>query len=62
MKMGPWTENILDNDKHYITLFVIVDQFEGQSQLLEAHKFEGRNPGFKPIQSFIANVSVEALN
>lgn len=39
IKLGPWVENIMENGtKHYITIFTIVDQFEGEPQLLEPHK------------------------
>jgi 8-oxo-dGTP diphosphatase len=37
---GPWTNDMVDENKHYITIFVFVDQFEGQPQLLEPHKCE----------------------
>lgn len=40
--LGPWVENTMDDGKkHYITLFVIVNQFEGELQLLEPEKCAG---------------------
>ena len=41
VKLGPWVDNIIDGDKHYITLFAFVDQFEGTLELLEPNKCEG---------------------
>ncbi|CCB86710.1 nudix hydrolase 1 [Parachlamydia acanthamoebae UV-7] len=42
LKIGPWVENIMDaGKKHYITLFVFVDSFSGEPQLLEPDKCEG---------------------
>lgn len=61
--LGSWTENVLDNGtKHYISLFVIVDQFEGTLQLMEPEKCiswkwfsweELPSPLFAPLASFI---------
>ena len=34
-------QHAVEGDKHYITLFVFVDAFEGEVQLLEPHKCEG---------------------
>ena len=62
LELGPWTNDIIDGTKHYITLFVFVTQFEGQLQLLEPHKCEGwewfswsalPTPLFLPVQSLI---------
>lgn len=40
--LSSWVENVMENgQKHYITLFVIVNQFEGEVQLLEPDKCEG---------------------
>ena len=61
--LGPWVENVMENGKkHYITLFVHVDQFEGELQLLEPDKCEGWHwfswnalpqPLFAPFDSLI---------
>lgn len=41
IKLGPWVNNVIDDDKHYITLFAFVEQFEGTLELLEPNKCEG---------------------
>ena len=66
-RLGPWVENVLDNGtKHYITLFVIVDQYEGELQLLEPDKCECwqwfrwdalPSPLFAPLSSYIKSLS-----
>jgi len=38
--LGPWVSDVIE-DKHYITLFVLVDAFEGELTLMEPHKCEG---------------------
>jgi 8-oxo-dGTP diphosphatase len=63
MRLGPWTENILDEGtKHYITIFIFIDQFEGQVVLLEPQKCEQWDwfswgllpePLFAPIPHFL---------
>jgi 8-oxo-dGTP diphosphatase len=60
--LGPWVENVMENGKkHYITLYVRVDQFEGEVQLLEPDKCEEWHwflwnelptPLFAPMDSF----------
>jgi 8-oxo-dGTP diphosphatase len=40
-RLGPWTNDRIDQDKHYVTLFVFVDQFKGDLKLMEPHKCEG---------------------
>ncbi len=37
---GPWVNNVME-EKHYVTLFVFVDQFKGEPQLLEPDKCNG---------------------
>lgn len=70
LKLGPWTQNVIDEQKHYITLFVIVNDFEGDPHLLEAHKCEGWEwyrwdelpmPLFHPIISLIESIGLEEL-
>lgn len=39
-KTGRWSNNIIDQDKHYITLFAEIDRFEGEPKLLEPDKCE----------------------
>jgi 8-oxo-dGTP diphosphatase len=41
MRPGPWVNDIIEKDKHYVTLFVFVEDFEGEPQLMEPHKCEG---------------------
>ncbi len=42
LQLGPWVENIMEEgQKHYITIFVFVDQFHGELTLLEPNKCEG---------------------
>lgn len=71
LRLGPWTENVMENDKHYITLFVFVDHFVGEPKLLEPHKCEGWEwfawdelpaPLFLPIQSLITKVGLKDLH
>jgi 8-oxo-dGTP diphosphatase len=63
VRLGPWVENMMeDNQKHYITLFVFIDQFIGELTLLEPHKCDGWDwftwedlpkPLFSPIPSLL---------
>ncbi len=40
--LGPWVENVKENGrKHYVTIFVFIDQFEGEPKLLEPEKCQG---------------------
>lgn len=68
--MGPWVNDIIEENKHYVTLFVFIDQFEGDLQLLEPDKCEGwewfdinsfPSPLFTPIRSLIKKISIENL-
>lgn len=70
INLGPWVNDLIEEGKHYITLFVFVDQFAGEPQLLEPHKCEGwewfdwndlPTPLFLPIQSLIKKVGIEKL-
>jgi len=65
---GPWTHDIFDSDKHYVTLFMIVTEFSGKLEVLEPHKcenwewFEWDNlpsPLFASIRSLIKQVGIE---
>ncbi len=66
LQLGPWVNDIIDNDKHYVTLFVFVDQFEGEPQLMEPHKCEGwewfewhalPSPLFAPVKSMLKKIN-----
>lgn len=70
MTLDTWTEDVMENNKHYITLFVFVTEFEGNVQLLEPHKCEGwewfewdklPSPLFAPTRSFICKAGMENL-
>jgi 8-oxo-dGTP diphosphatase len=70
MQMGPWVNDIIEENKHYVTLFVIVDQFEGDLQLLEPDKCEGwewfdgsslPEPLFTTVRSLIKKMNIENL-
>ncbi len=41
VKKGVWTNDVIDGSKHYITLFMIVDRFEGKLETKEPEKCEG---------------------
>ena len=41
MRPVSWVNDIIEKDKHYVTLFVFVEDFEGEPQLMEPHKCEG---------------------
>lgn len=60
--LGPYVNNVIDNDKHYITLFVVIREFQGEPKLLEPDKCDGwhwfslnalPSPLFPPVASFI---------
>jgi mutator protein MutT len=41
IKQGHWSNDVIEGSKHYVTLFMIVDRFEGSVQLKEPEKCEG---------------------
>ncbi len=63
LRLGPWVENLMeDGQKHYITIFVFIDDFVGAPTLLEPDKCEGwewftwdtlPQPLFAPIPSLL---------
>lgn len=70
LRSGPWVNDVIDGDKHYITLFVFVNAFEGNLQLLEPDKCEGWKwfefhslpfPLFPPVESLIKKIGLEKL-
>lgn len=70
MRMGGWVNNIIDEKKHYVTLFVFVDRCEGELQLLEPEKCQGwewwdikalPKPLFSTLHSFLEKVTIESL-
>jgi len=67
---GPWTNDIFENGKHYLTLFVFVHEFEGEPKLLEPEKCEGwqwfdwdtlPSPLFPSVSALIQKMGVEQL-
>jgi 8-oxo-dGTP diphosphatase len=70
LKLGPWTNDFIE-DKHYVTLFVFVEDFKGKVELMEPLKCEGwswfdwshlPHPLFIPIRSLIEKVGIEKLS
>lgn len=70
LKMGPWTEDVIDNEKHYISFFVFVNHVSGEPQLLEPQKCGGWEwfawnalpfPLFRTVQSLITKVGIKQL-
>lgn len=65
LRQGSWVENVMEEGKkHYITIFVLVDQFIGDPEVLEPNKCEGwewfswdalPKPLFAPIESLLSN-------
>jgi 8-oxo-dGTP diphosphatase len=62
VQTGAWSNDVIDGNKHYITLFAVVDQFEGEPKLLEPQKCEEwqwfsvdalPSPLFLPANSFL---------
>ncbi len=70
IKQGPWINNHMEANKHYVTLFMFVQDFTGDLKLMEPDKCEGwewfawdqlPTPLFEPIVSLIAKVGLENL-
>jgi 8-oxo-dGTP diphosphatase len=68
-KKGPWTNDLME-ERHYVTLFVFVHQFEGTPELLEPHKCEGwewfdwkdlPTPLFLSMENLIKGVGIDQL-
>jgi 8-oxo-dGTP diphosphatase len=66
LRLGPWVQDMMEGNKHYITLFAFVDAFEGEPQLLEPHKsdrwewFEWHSlpsPLFMSVQSLLKKMA-----
>lgn len=62
-----WVEDFIEGNKHYITFFGEVREFQGEPQCLEPHKCEGwqwferhklPSPLFKPILSLLNKVNL----
>jgi 8-oxo-dGTP diphosphatase len=70
IQLGPWTQDVIDEQKHYISLFAIITEFEGEPQLLEPHKCESWDwylwdelpkPLFPPLASLVKSLGIEKL-
>lgn len=68
--LGPWLNDVMEGDKHYITLIVFVDAFEGLVELKEPQKCLGwqwyawqdfPEPLFPVVRSLIAKVGLDHL-
>ena len=68
--LGPWTNDLIEGNKHYVTLYVFVDQFIGELELKEPHKCESwqwfpwkqlPTPLFPPLVNLIGKVGFEYL-
>ena len=64
-----WTNDVISEDKHYITFFVQVDRFQGEIVLKEPHKCEGwhwfpldslPSPLFPPLGSLLKQGKVKS--
>lgn len=63
LKRGPWTNDIfMEENKHYITVYMVATEFEGQPEVKEPEKcecwqwFDKDNlpsPLFLPLQNFL---------
>ncbi len=70
LTLGPWTNDVIDGDKHYVTLFVFVDRFIGDVVLKEPDKCEGwhwfdieqlPHPLFPSVANMIEKVGISSL-
>lgn len=70
IELGPWTNDMIDGDKHYVTLFAFVKKFQGDLLLLEPNKCEGwiwfdwdnlPSPLFLSVQSLVKKMGIEKL-
>jgi 8-oxo-dGTP diphosphatase len=69
VQLGPWTNDIIE-EKHYVTLFVFVDFYEGEIEAKEPEKCQAwqwhdwndlPNPLFPPIRSLIKTIGIDKL-
>lgn len=70
VEAGAWTNDVMEETKHYVTLFMVVDDFAGDLQVMEPQKCEGwewfewdklPEPLFVPIQSLVKKVGLYSL-
>lgn len=69
IRPGPWVNDIIE-EKHYVTLFMIVDSFVGQVEVKEPDKCEGWEwfewhslplPLFSPIVSLLKKIDIKEI-
>lgn len=70
IRLGPWVNNVIENTKHYVTIFTLTQEFEGEPQLMEPNKCEGwqwfdwdclPTPLFPSIVSLLEKIGTETL-
>lgn len=70
VELGPWTNDLMEEANHYVTLFVFINEFEGTPQLLEPDKCEGwqwfewdclPSPLFSTVSSLIEKTGLDRL-
>lgn len=70
LKRGPWVNDIIEETKHYVTLYIFVDEFEGTPQLLEPDKCDSwmwfhwnalPTPLFPPMISLFTHIDSTML-
>lgn len=69
-QIGPWSSDVIEEGKHYITIFVFVNQFQGEPKLMEPDKCEGwhwfdwnelPSPLFPTVRSLVEKIGLERL-
>lgn len=67
---GPWTNDVIEGTKHYVTLFMFVPEFSGTVQLLEPDKCEGwewfaweelPSPLFLPVRTLVETFRIDQI-
>lgn len=70
LRIAGWTNDFIDDTKHYITLNFFVDEFEGEPKLLEPDKCEGwqwfswdalPTPLFPSVHALVQKFGIEKL-
>lgn len=62
IRIAGWSNDVIEENKHYITFFTCADRFVGEPRLCESHKCEGwkwyplnelPSPLFRPLKSLL---------
>lgn len=70
IKPGPWTSDVIDKSKHYVTIFMFVESFVGIPAVLEPNKCESwewfewdklPEPLFLPFRTLIQKQGLDNL-